>query len=344
MSRATHSTHDPIQGDILIVDDALDNLRVLCHLLEQRGHTTRCVRDGASALQAASAQPPDLVLLDIRLPDLNGYEVCQRLKGMAATQRTPIIFISALNQPQDRIQGFEAGGDDYITKPFYEQEVLTRVESKLLARQWAQQQRELARTEERQRIARDLHDSLQQTLFILGASAQSLSQQHPLPDGISHELGRLHALSQVATAELRVLLFELRPEKLIQVGLPALLSHLVESNRSRTEAEIKLIAEDTPVKMAPDTHLAFYRIAQEALHNAIVHAQASHITLSLHDREQRVILRIIDDGVGFDTRVADQPGSGLENMAARAAEQQLDLTINSHLNAGTEVKLRWTHR
>lgn len=327
------------QGDILVVDDALDNLRVLCEVLNRRGYVTRCVRDGNSALQAAFARPPDLVLLDIRLPDMNGYDVCKRLKESPLTQQAPVIFISALDQPMDRIQGFESGGDDYITKPFYEREVLVRVESKLIAAQWRMQQRELALAAERQRIARDLHDSLQQTLFILGASAQSLSQQPQTPDDLVRELTRIHALSESAAAELRVMLFELRPDKLAQVGLSTLLNQLVESSQHHVEAELKLVAVGEPVRLKPDIHMTFYRIAQEALHNAIVHAKAKHITLSLHSNEQRVILHIVDDGVGYDTGKTGHSRNGLENMKARAVEHNLELTITSQLNVGTEVKL-----
>ena len=339
MVRDLYPSIAPVRGNLLIVDDALDNLRVLCQLLEKHGHITRCVRDGNSAVQAALAQPPDLVLLDIRLPDMDGYTVCRRLKELPDTQQIPIIFISALDHPQDRIQGFEAGGEDYITKPFYAREVLTRIESKLQAQHWARQQCDQAVNAERQRIARDLHDSLQQTLFILGATAQSLSQQAQVPDTIKGDLTRIHTLSQAAAAELRVLLFELRPEKLLKVGLATLLRRLAESNQNRTEAELKLVADNTPLALEPDVHLAFYRIAQEALHNAISHAQASHISLVLQSNKQQVILSIVDDGLGFDTKKRGYAGSGLENMAARASAQDLELIITSGLNLGTEVKL-----
>lgn len=332
------------QGDILVIDDNLDNLRVLSEILKQRGHTARCVRDGTSALQAAVAQPPDLVLLDIRLPDINGYDVCRRLKAVPATHQIPVIFISALDQPLDRIRGFEVGGEDYINKPFQEREVVTRVESKLLHYQVLQQQRELTLHAERQRIARDLHDSLQQTLFILGVSAQSLAQE-PLPESSQRELRRIHELSQTAIAELRVMLFELRPEKLVRTSLVGLFKHLVEANRNRTEAELNLIADITACKLPPDVHITFYRVAQEALHNAIVHADATHINVTLNHDSQRTVLRVVDDGCGFNAGALedDESGNGLDNMRERAANLALDLFIVSDVGRGTEVSLIWKH-
>jgi signal transduction histidine kinase len=122
------------QGDILIVDDTPANLRLLSQMLVERGHKVRAVRDGAHALRAAQAIPPDLVLLDIRMPEMDGYEVCQRLKADARTAEIPILFISALGETEDKVKAFSLGGVDYITKPFQAAEVLARVETHLALR------------------------------------------------------------------------------------------------------------------------------------------------------------------------------------------------------------------
>lgn len=329
------------QGNVLIVDDHPDNLHVLSELLNRHGHTTRCVRDGLSAVETALAHAPDLVLLDIRLPDMNGYEVCRYFKDEPALQHIPIIFVSALDQPVDRVRAFEVGGEDYINKPFDEREVLTRVKSKLLSYQLEQQRRELILGSERQRIARELHDSLQQTLFILGASAQSLMQQPDISDANVNQLKQIHKLSQTAIAELRVMLFELHPEKLTSVDLNALLKQLVESNRNRTEADLKLITFVEPLRLMPDVHVAFYRIAQEALHNAIMHAEAETITIILGNSGHTIFLKILDDGVGFGMSSIEQHGYGLANMLERAADLRLNISIHSQPDHGTEVKLIW---
>ncbi len=119
------------RGDILIVDDTPLNLRLLSQMLEERGHKVRAVLDGAHALAAAQAVPPDLVLLDIRMPGMDGYEVCRRLKADARTQEIPILFISALGETEDKVKAFSLGGVDYIAKPFQVAEVLARVETHL---------------------------------------------------------------------------------------------------------------------------------------------------------------------------------------------------------------------
>jgi two-component system sensor histidine kinase/response regulator len=120
------------QGDILIVDDTPANLRLLSQMLVERGYKVRA--DGAHALTAAQSVPPDLVLLDIRMPEMDGYEVCQRLKADPRTQEIPILFISALGETEDKVKAFSLGGVDYITKPFQAAEVLSRVETHLALR------------------------------------------------------------------------------------------------------------------------------------------------------------------------------------------------------------------
>ncbi|MBN1887665.1 MAG: hybrid sensor histidine kinase/response regulator [Thermoflexales bacterium] len=118
-------------AEIGIVDDVLSNLRMLSTILQERGHVTRCVSSGAAALRTIQADPPDLILLDIRMPGIDGYEVCDCLKRNERTRDIPIIFISALDSTEDKVKAFEAGGVDYIAKPFQEAEVVARVEAHL---------------------------------------------------------------------------------------------------------------------------------------------------------------------------------------------------------------------
>ncbi len=121
----------PSLGNILLVDDTPNNLRVLSTLLSKKGYEVRSVISGEVALRAAKAAPPDLVLLDINMPRMNGYEVCQALKADETTKDIPVIFISALSEVLDKVKAFAAGGVDYITKPFQFAEVLVRVENQL---------------------------------------------------------------------------------------------------------------------------------------------------------------------------------------------------------------------
>ncbi|WP_072721162.1 putative bifunctional diguanylate cyclase/phosphodiesterase [Planktothrix tepida] len=120
--------------DILIVDDTPDNLHLLSRMLTRQGYNVRKALNGAMALTAAQTVAPDLILLDIMMPEMDGYEVCQNLKANAKTAEIPVIFLSALDDVLDKVKGFQVGGVDYITKPFQFEEVLARVQNQLALR------------------------------------------------------------------------------------------------------------------------------------------------------------------------------------------------------------------
>ncbi|MCP4630102.1 MAG: response regulator, partial [bacterium] len=124
--------NDVFQGNILVVDDTPANLRLLAGILTDQGYTVRPVPNGKLALWGARGKtPPDLILLDIMMPGMDGYEVCQQLKADERTRDIPVIFLSALDDVLDKIKAFSVGGVDYITKPFEDQEVLARVQTHL---------------------------------------------------------------------------------------------------------------------------------------------------------------------------------------------------------------------
>ncbi|MBL0039739.1 MAG: diguanylate cyclase [Xanthomonadales bacterium] len=120
-----------LRADILVVDDNPANIELLVAILGGHGYRCRVANSGARALAAARADVPDLVMLDIAMPGIDGYEVCRQLKADAATRAVPVIFLSALNGVIDKVQAFAAGGADYIGKPFQLEEVIARVESQV---------------------------------------------------------------------------------------------------------------------------------------------------------------------------------------------------------------------
>jgi len=120
---------------ILVVDDSTANLQLLVNLLTEQGHTVYPASDGGLALEFVQSTLPDLILLDIKMPGMDGYEVCRRLKADARSAAIPVIFLSALEDERDKVKGFQAGGVDYITKPFQPQEMLARVRIHLRMRQ-----------------------------------------------------------------------------------------------------------------------------------------------------------------------------------------------------------------
>jgi diguanylate cyclase (GGDEF)-like protein len=121
----------PFLGNILVVDDIPDNLRVLSAALTGRGYQVRCAKNGAMALLTAKKEPPHLILLDIKMPDMDGYEVCEKLKADKQTCDIPVIFLSAFDDVFDKVKAFSVGGVDYITKPFQIEEVVVRIDHQL---------------------------------------------------------------------------------------------------------------------------------------------------------------------------------------------------------------------
>lgn len=119
------------KADILIVDDTPDNLRFLSSLLLDAGYNVRKATNGQMALTAVKTVHPDLILLDVNMPGMSGYEVCEHLKKDSQTSSVPVIFLSALDDVMDKVKAFKVGGADYITKPFKIEEVLARIQNQL---------------------------------------------------------------------------------------------------------------------------------------------------------------------------------------------------------------------
>src|SRR5688572_33466340 len=119
----TNETNDAKKPTLLVVDDTPDNIVVLSSLLKD-SYRIKVATQGKKALEIVEAgEPPDLILLDIMMPEMDGYEVCRRLKENSALKDIPVIFLSALNEAVDKVKAFQAGGVDYVTKPFQSEEV-----------------------------------------------------------------------------------------------------------------------------------------------------------------------------------------------------------------------------
>ena len=168
---------------ILIVDDTPDNLLVLFSYLEEKGFKVLLAEDGETALQIAQSRTPDLILLDVLMPNIDGFETCRRLKAKPSTRDIPVIFLTALSETVNKVQGFKLGGVDYITKPSQQEEVLVRIQTHLNLRKMRQtlaaQNQELQQALNFEalirRITEKLRDSLEENQ-ILETATQELAE------------------------------------------------------------------------------------------------------------------------------------------------------------------------
>ncbi|MBP0001185.1 MAG: hybrid sensor histidine kinase/response regulator [Cyanobacteria bacterium SID2] len=161
-------------GNILVVDDTPANLQLLIGLLSDKGYTVRPIPSGKLALQGIHLDYPDLILLDIQMPDMDGYEVCKRLKADERTRDIPVIFLSALNDVFDKIKAFQVGGIDYITKPFHAEEVFARVKTHITLYRLQKQLQE--KTEDRDRQIQEKNILLEETIGNLKSTNQELKE------------------------------------------------------------------------------------------------------------------------------------------------------------------------
>jgi diguanylate cyclase (GGDEF)-like protein/PAS domain S-box-containing protein len=194
-------------GTILIVDDIPDNLRILSTALTENGYQVRCAKNAAMALMGARNASPDLILLDIKMPDVDGYEVCQRLKADPKTCDIPVIFLSAMDDVFDKVKAFAVGGVDYITKPFQVPEVIARVQHQI-ALQVAKgeiralntelEQRVQQRTNQLQEVVQQLRREIVQCKYI----QQKLQESEQRLESILNSLEDVVWSANVQTGEL----------------------------------------------------------------------------------------------------------------------------------------------
>ncbi|PIE33896.1 hybrid sensor histidine kinase/response regulator [candidate division KSB3 bacterium] len=177
---------DPRAQSILVADDMPENLRLLSHILREHGFRVRPALSGETALRSAYSELPDLILLDIMMPTLDGYEVCRQLKADDRTRDIPVIFVSAPSEVFDKVKAFSVGGVDYITKPFQEEEVVMRVENHLVTRN-LQRCLELQNTRLEQEIAERIRTEKDLQQVKEAAEAENYAKSAFLAN-MSHEL------------------------------------------------------------------------------------------------------------------------------------------------------------
>ncbi|PZO42956.1 MAG: histidine kinase [Phormidesmis priestleyi] len=346
------------KGDILIVDDHPDNLRLLSSMLNERGYKVRSVLTGSAALMGAQAQPPDLILLDVNMPSMNGYEVCRLFKGSSQTISIPVIFISASHEVIDKVKAFSVGGVDYICKPFQVEEVIVRIETQLSIRSLQsklqkaldherslnQQIEAMAAIEERNRIAREIHDSLGHSLTALTVQLQavvSVIQVDPVQAQVF--LTQAYQLSKTAMQEVRQSVNALRVDQLAQPSLETTILDLAEGFR-QTTGITPIVQMDLKKSVGLSISRTMHRIVQEALTNISKHAQATQVQIDLVTIRQAsgdcLCLTLKDNGKGFDCH-QHTDGFGLQGMQERVDGLAGEFHVTTATGAGCQIEARF---
>ncbi|OAD22944.1 sigma-54 dependent DNA-binding response regulator [Candidatus Thiomargarita nelsonii] len=182
------------KSTLLVVDDKPENLDVLIAHLDKQGFTLAVALNGEKAIELTKKLSPDLILLDVLMPGINGFETCRRLKTDKISKDIPVIFMTALSETVDKVKGFEAGGVDYITKPFQNEEVLARVNAHLTIRE---QQKKLEEKNEqlKQEIAR--REQAEEALQVADAKLSVISEQEAKRWGISGFIGKSQSIKKI---------------------------------------------------------------------------------------------------------------------------------------------------
>jgi two-component system sensor histidine kinase/response regulator len=312
-------TADAPQPSILVVDDTVEYLQLLVGVLGERGYKVRPVTNGRQALQVAARVPPDLILLDINMPEMDGYEVCAQLRATEALEDIPIIFLTALAETPDKLKAFSLGGADYITKPFQVEEMLARVRVHIALRRG---RAELVKNYERLRALEQLRDDLVQMvvndmrprlavlmdhLEFLKGEAREVMGEEALADVLtairaSVGLSRMaNDLLDVSRMEEGALPLTLEVTDLVALA-QGVRSALAGWDRSRT---IEVVAS-APVETRCDRDV-IQRVLQNLMNNAIKHTPARGriwVTVAALDERVRVEVRDEGPGVPVETRAA----------------------------------------
>lgn len=316
---------------ILIADDAEETQEFIGATLEVAGFQLIHASNGTEALEQTLRFEPDLILLDVMMPGMDGYEVCRRIRANPKIAAIPILILTALDNRKALMQGIEAGADDFLSKPVNRKELLARVKTitrlnryRIIAEQRAKLEEMTARLitaqeQERLRTSRELHDDVAQTLTTLLFDLRNLQAELTIPaEQLSARLDHLHNQVYEVSVKIRNLAHDLRPPVLDMLGLIPSLQAYCNRFSSRTNIPVLFEPEDTIPELSDAYNVTLYRILQEALNNVAKHALASQVWVGLNEEDDWVHLVIQDNGVGLRAEQSLE-GIGIIGMRERLA-------------------------
>lgn len=339
---------------ILIVDDNPTARETLVAILEGEGYDLQQSKDGIQALGMLKQIQPDLILLDVMMPGMDGFEVCRRIRATPELAEVPIILLTALDDRDSLLRGIESGADDFLSKPPDRRELVARVRTitRLNRYRTLMEQREnirrmaervvAAQEEERQHISRELHDDLGQALTTHLIALRNLQQDLSLPaQTLFERLQSLYDQSYEIFVKIRSIARDLRPPVLDTLGLKVALQTYCTEFTRRTHLPVVFESEGHLPELPDMYNITLYRTLQEALTNVIKHAHASQVWVDLGMEDDRVTLTVQDNGTGLAEKKPGSNGIGLAGLRERITIAGGTLTISSRPRRGTIVSAQF---
>lgn len=343
------------QPSILIVDDTLENLRYLNELLSRKGYDVRGTPDPQLALNVAVSIQPDIILLDIKMPLMNGYELAQALHDNIELQDIPIVFISGLDDVQDKIKAFEAGGVDYITKPFEEKEVLARVEIHLQLYRSKQHIESLLQQQDY--FTKKIMHEMNTPVSVIMLNAQTLEAEigkHPTIDTIKASAKILSSIYDDLNYLVKNEQYTYEPTWITLVDFIS--DRIAYFHEIAEVKKIELYLEIEAEFMVYINPLHLERLVDNTISNAIKYSHDNtEVELFIGKDKNNFFLSITDQGVGIEdvTVVFEQYyqssqynnglGIGLAIVQEICENYNIDIQIKSKKNEGTIFTFVFTH-
>jgi two-component sensor histidine kinase len=333
-----------IQGDILLVDDSPENLKLLANILRENNFQVRGSNSGGYALKSIEKKVPDLILLDIKMPEMDGYEVCRRLKNNSAFADIPVIFLSGLKDSTSKIKGFEVGGVDYITKPFQPQEILARVRTHLAMSRMKNHLEEMveertaelrevteqvrAALREKEILLKEIHHRVKNNMAMMSSFLQFQIDQVQEPEALQRFIDTKNRIYTMALVHEKLY----HTEDLKNINFKEFIEDLAQSlifSYTTSPYTISLKTDIIDVSLNLDRAIPCGLIINELVSNALKHAFPENrkgiitIGFSMHSKN-KYVLTVHDDGVGLPDQIDFQESDSIGLKLVPLLANQLD--------------------